>query len=203
MKLNIKLVALLSTFVFSLLTANAQIGKLRYRAEAGMTYSKVYRFLNGDRLLGMRLSGQVVVPFEDTNFALVSGLTLTNKGEKFKKGKGKVGLMYLQIPLEASMEIGFKENKFYLATGPYAGFNLTTDAGDLKNYPAGAEKPFKSFDFGWGANAMYAYRNVYLRAGVELSLSDVMNENSSAKGFIETGKGRRNGLVYLTLGYQF
>ncbi len=204
MKLNIKLIALLSTFVFSLLTANAQIGKLQYRAEAGMTYSKVYHFLNGDPLIGMRLSGQVLVPFEDTNFSLVSGLTFTNKGEKFKGSDNKVAMMYLQIPLEATMKFSFRDNDFYVATGPYVGFNLSSKGGDLEElYKAGSDKPFKPFEFGWGANAMYAYRNIYLRTGVEISLMDVMNEKSSARSLIEDGTNRRNGLVYLTLGYQF
>ncbi len=205
MKSKIKLLALLSIFLLSLTTAKAQIGKLKYRAEAGVTYSKIYHFLSGDPLIGMRLSGQVLLPFEHTNFALVSGLTLTNKGERIKNSKHKVGMMYLQIPLEASMKMSFRDNEFYLATGPFVGFNLSSKGGDLEGlYKIQSESPFKPFEFGWGINAMYAYHGIYLRAGIDMSISDVANQKCpEVKNLIEYNTTRRNGLVYMTIGYQF
>ncbi len=206
MKIKIKLLALVSLFTLSFGSAKAQIGELQYRAEAGMSYSKIYKFLDGKSLVGMRLSGQVLLPFKNSNFALVSGLTLTNKGEKFKNIDKKVGLMYLQLPIEASFRMDLnEENKIYLATGPYLGFNLTRKGGDLdKLLKETSEDAFNSFEFGWGLNVMYAYRNIYLRTGVEISLNDVMNEKAlSARSYIDMNQTRRNGLVYLTLGYQF
>ncbi len=205
MRLKIKLLALLSVFALSLGSANAQIDSLQYRIEGGMSYSKIYKFLDGESLVGLRLSGQVLLPFKN-NFALISGLTLTNKGENFKNSDNKVGLMYLQLPIEASVRLDINEqNKVYFATGPYLGLNLTTKGGDLDKLQTNtSEDAFNSFEFGWGLNAMYAYRNIYLRTGVEISLNDVINNKSlSARPFLESNKTRRNGLVYLTLGYQF
>ncbi len=206
MKTKIKLLALLSMLTLSFGSAKAQIGKLEYRAEAGMSYSKIYKFLDGKSLVGMRLSGQVLLPFKNSNFALVSGLTLTNKGEKFKKIDKKVSLMYLQLPIEASIQLNLnQDNKIYLATGPYLGFNLTRKGGDLdKVVKQASEDAFNAFEFGWGLNVMYAYRNIYLRTGLEISLNDVMNEKAlSARSYIDLNQTRRNGLLYLTIGYQF
>ncbi len=208
MKIRIKLWALVGMLTLSLGSAKAQIGKLQYRAEAGMSYSKIYKFLNGKGLVGMRLSGQVLLPFENSNFALVSGLTLTNKGEKFRNSSEKVALMYLQLPVEASIRMDLnKDNKIYLATGPYFAFNLARKGGDLdKILKQTSEQAFNAFEFGWGLNAMYAFRNIYLRTGVEISLNDVMNEKAftpDTSSFIEVDKTRRNGLVYLSIGYQF
>lgn len=202
---------------------SAQFDKLNYRAEVGLTRSKISNFGTATPLLGFRASGHVMLPFKRSEFALVSGLTLTNKGEANQtffekarpeenlKGVYNTRLMYLQIPLDISLRLNFHEDhKVYLATGPYFAIGLTANATSdgkttLKFYDKDGDAgltPFKRTEFGWGANLMYAFKGIYLKSGVELSLTDVMNPTPLVGPHLGNGK-RRHGLAYFTLGYQF
>lgn len=202
---------------------SAQLDKLNYRVEAGLTRSKISNFGTATPLLGFRASGHVVLPFKRSEFALVSGLTLTSKGEANQtfheksrpednlEGVYNTRLLYLQIPLDISLRLNFHEDhKMYIATGPYFAMGLTASATSdgrptLKFYEedgASGQTPFKRTEFGWGANLMYAFKGIYLKSGVELSLTDVMNSTPTVAPHLGGGK-RRHGLAYFTLGYQF
>lgn len=200
--------------------AMAQIGDLRYRVEAGVTSSKITKYGIGEALTGFRVSGLVVLPFEYSKFSLVSGLTLTSKGETQKfydngsgdpTAKRNTSLMYLQLPVEAVVRFDLAEDhKVYLGVGPYLAFALsgnaklgTEEIKLLKSYHD-TDAPFKRMELGAGLSLAYAYKDIYLRGGVELSLTDVVNANSSyVKSHLDTSGIRRHGLLYLTLGYQF
>lgn len=197
---------------------SAQLDKLNYRVEAGLTRSKISNFGTATPLLGFRASGHVVLPFKRSDLALVSGLTLTNKGEAEQKfgtttDTYNTRLMYLQMPLDISLRLNLHEDhKIYLALGPYFAVGMAaslTSKGQttLKLYePDGnnGQSPFKRIEFGAGANLMYAFKGVYIKGGVELSLSDVMNETSQTIDLnILRGTTRRHGVGYVTLGYQF
>lgn len=203
------------------LSAQIYVENFRYRAEAGVTASKVSEFGIGENLYGLRVSGQVLMPFENSKWALLTGLTLTNKGERqaFYVDNGnnnvttteytKTALMYLQIPLNVSHRFDLnRNNRIYLEFGPYLAYGLT---GKVSNFGrvgnsmelfkknANGETPFNRFEVGVGASLHYDYKNVYLKAGVEYSLTNVRN-----KAVLPLpDKASRYGLGYLTLGYQF
>lgn len=200
----------------------AQFDKLNYRAEAGLTMSKVSNYGIGNPLVGFRLSGQVLLPFERSAFGLVSGLTLTTKGEAGQQfynhsnphtranEKYNTRMLFLQLPLEVSFRLNLNEsNNIYLATGPYFAYGLSAKGNSLVESVAnldffekdGGSTPFKRTELGWGINAMYAYKGIYAKAGAELSLNDVMNDTPSVS---ERRAGTsRHATFYVTLGYQF
>lgn len=223
MKLINKVMLWGAALCFFVPKTSAQLDKLNYRAEIGISHSRISNFGTGTSFLGFRASGQILFPFKYSKFALVSGLTLTNKGETdqtfFKKTRPQdnlkevyyTRLMYLQVPLDISLHLDLHpDHKVYLATGPYFAIGLTgttTTNGKtiLKLYDKdgdGGQTPFKRTEFGWGANLVYAFKNIYLKTGLELSLTDVMNPTPTVKSHLGDGS-RRHGVAYLTLGYQF
>lgn len=206
------------------LSAQIYVENFRYRAEAGVTASKVSEFGIGENLYGLRVSGQVLMPFENSKWALLTGLTLTNKGERQSfyrtsngvvttSGTTKTALMYLQMPLNVSHRFDLnRNNRIYFEFGPYLAYGLT---GKVKNFgwdlkeiglfekDANGETPFNRFEVGVGASLHYDYKNIYLKAGVEYSLTNVINKASTPLRGAFTDKASRYGLGYLTLGYQF
>ncbi len=201
MNLKRKFFTVLAVVALGLMNLNAQtfsLKDLKYRAEAGLTLSKIMKLVPGSVLVGGRLSGQAVLPFECYGLEVASGLTLTNKGESFKAYKDKdysqmvgslssTAFMYLQVPVEVaySYEI-ISKHKVSVGTGPYLGFNLTTK-----------DAFFNVFEFGWAGNLRYTYDNTYyVKGGMELGLNGLSD--------IRTKEGTpRNALMYLTFGYQF
>lgn len=204
------------------LKAQIYAENFRYRAEAGVISSKVSEFGMGEPFYGFRISGQVLMPFENSKWALLTGLTLTNKGEnqKFRNPKDgtlsettRTALMYLQMPLNISHRFDLnRNNRIYLEFGPYIAMGL---GGKIKNFAEkegndlqifekiNGETPFNRFEIGVGASLHYDYKNVYLKGGVEYSLTSVINKKSTALQGAYTGNTSRFGLAYLTIGYQF
>lgn len=200
---------------------NAAVRKepVRFRAEAGLTLSKVSNFGIGSMLPGMRLSGLTVIPFGRTGVGITTGLTLTNKGENSAfylndevrnistiTDEERIALMYLQLPLEVSYRLVLNQNnRVHFATGPFLAMGIGNNG--KKNYfqkVEGADTPFNRYEFGWGFNIAYDYSNFLLKLGGEFSLSDVMNNNSIFRQYLaEDLSARRHGLLYITLGYQF
>lgn len=205
------------------LKAQIYVENFRYRAEAGVVSSKVSEFGVGEPFYGFRVSGQVLMPFENSKWALLTGLTLTNKGENQKfyvkrdqdvtiSETTRTALMYLQMPLNISHRFDLnRNNRIYLEFGPYIAMGL---GGKIKNFgrqgndvsvfeKIDGQTPFSRFEVGIGASLHYDYKNVYLKGGAEYSLTNVINKESSALRGAYTGKTSRFGLLYLTLGYQF
>lgn len=219
----------------SVASLSAQFDQLRYRVEGGAVASRVSGIGHpaDPFLLGFRLSGQVVFPFKYSNFALQTGLTLTNKGEKSNfyiedKTEGYSGgrftlsessslaFMYLSLPLEVSYRLNLNpNNRIYLAVGPSFNYGLVGTINDLKapgvkkSYDVFGQNLFKRFEVSLGANAMYEYRRFYIKAGAEYGLTTIDSEH---KKLTLTDRyavspfaqdHARHALVYLTLGYQF
>lgn len=198
------------------LSAQLDFEDTRYRAEAGITASKISNFGIGENLYGIRVSGQVLVPFQRSKWGLLSGLTLTNKGERQQyyvtaaDGKTAItnqvrtALMYLQLPVNVSHRFDLnRNNRIYFEFGPYFAYALSGKIGDLSlTKKINGEAPFNPFEIGVGASLHYDYKNIYLKAGVEYSLTAVANNQGSLAGRIAGGTPRY-GLGYITLGYQF
>lgn len=198
------------------LSAQLDFENSRYRAEAGVTASKISNFGIGENLYGIRVSGQVLVPFQRSKWGLLSGLTLTNKGERSSfytnanvgtvaiTPQDRTALMYLQLPVNISHRFDLnRNNRIYFEFGPYFAYALSGKIGDLSlTKKVNGEAPFNPFEIGVGASLHYDYKNIYLKVGVEYSLTAVANNQGSLVGRIAGGTPRY-GLGYITLGYQF
>lgn len=207
-----RLILGVGALLLSVGSMSAQFDDLRYRVEVGGGASKISNYGTGRFLLGLRLSGQVMLPFEDSKFSLHSGLTLVNKGENstfFNQTSGKVQTVYLQVPVEASFRVDINDdNKFYVALGPYFGYGLsgkiTGTNEKLFSTMDGYENPaFKRFEFGLGFNLAYMYSDFYLKLGYETSLSSTMNLSGSSQSERIAGGSPKHGQFYIGLGYQF
>ncbi len=206
-KLYVLAIALLVSFG----SARAQFFEdARYRAEAGVTLSRVSNWGVGSDLLGFRVSGLVELPVKYAPFSLVSGLTLTNKGERssFYGTEGetiRTSLLYLQLPLEATFSVIFnKDNRFVIGTGPFVAYGLTGTSSRLSTlFKSTGEHgaPFRRFEVGWGGNLSYVYDRYSLKFGLEYSLTDVMNRSSVLDGSLAGTAA--HGLVYFVAGYRF
>lgn len=205
------------------LKAQINFENFRYRVEAGITSSKVSEFGIGESaLIGYRVSGQVLMPFEYSKWALLTGLTLTTKGENSQfyttqgqntstTGTTRVGLTYLQLPINISHRFDLNENnRIYLEFGPYVAMGLAgkVKASDFNLFEKiDGESPFNRFEVGVGASLHYDYKNIYLKGGVEYSLTSVINKDFNFRNSFSqspfTGNTSRFGLAYVTLGYQF
>lgn len=192
----------------------------RYRAEAGVIASQIAKFgAEGRPLYGFRISGQVLTPFRNSQWAIVSGLTLTNKGEssKFYSQEGTYGkwktsdrnplaLMYLQVPVNISHRFDLnRNNHIYLEFGPYIAYALSGKWGDANLFErVGNERGFNNIELGFGGSLHYDYKNFYLKGGAEISLTPVVNRDGGLAGKLADPKAvSRFGLAYLTFGYQF
>lgn len=220
---RLALVAVLLAAGAQNLKAQIYAENFRYRAEAGVVSSKLSEFGVGEPFYGFRVSGQVLMPFENSKWALLTGLTLTNKGENqgfyIQDAQNvrvsetrRTALMYLQMPLNVSHRFDLnRNNRIYLEFGPYVAMglsgkvkNLGTQGNNLELFKAeNGETPFNRFEVGVGASLHYDYKNVYLKGGVEYSITSVINKKSTALKGLYTGQTSRFGLAYLTLGYQF
>lgn len=197
------------------LSAQIYVENFRYRAEAGVTASKISKWGIGENLYGFRISGQVLMPFERSKWGIVTGLTLTNKGEKSSfyqtttiesvivTPQEKTALMYLQLPVNFSHRFDFNENnRLYFEFGPYVAYALSGKLGDLSlAEKVSGESPFNRFEVGIGASLHYDYKNIYLKVGAEYSLTRVINQSGSLARY--AAGTPRYGLGYVTLGYQF
>ncbi|MDY5858630.1 MAG: outer membrane beta-barrel protein [Porphyromonas sp.] len=217
-KLFNRLAALAIAIVATTTSLSAQLDfeDARYRAEAGITASKISNFGIGENLYGLRVSGQVLVPFQRSKWGLLTGLTLTNKGERQQyyvtgtDGKAsltnqiRTALMYLQLPVNVSHRFDLnRNNRIYFEFGPYLAYALSGKAGELDlTKKVNGVAPFKPFEVGVGASLHYDYKNIYLKAGVEYSLTAVANNSEALRGKVSGGTPRY-GLGYITLGYQF
>lgn len=217
-----KIITRLTTLALALVAGTASLSAqldpedFRYRAEAGVTASKISNFGIGETLYGLRVSGQIVMPFENSKWAIVSGLTLTNKGERSSfynndnvhkvtiTPQDRTALFYLQIPVNISHRFDLnRNNRIYLEFGPYFAGAISGKIGELNLLSkVNDQRLFNPFEIGVGASLHYDYKNIYLKGGVEYSLTSVVNREGNLKHRVAGGTPRY-GLAYVTLGYQF
>lgn len=205
-----KFYALIAALIFCSVSAQAQLFEpFKYRAEAGVTFSKVSNWGVGSTLVGLRASGIVEMPIRHSAFSLTTGVTLTNKGERsqFHHTRGdmvRTSLLYVQVPIDVNFHIEFDDrNTFILGTGPYLGYGLAGSSTLPALFKASGNQgaPFKRFEFGWGGTMTYVYDRYSFKLGLEHSLTNVMNTNASTAGTL-VGSAH-HGLLYLALGYRF
>lgn len=205
-----------------------ELGKIQYRVEVGGTLSKISSLgvdHNGDKgkgFLGIRVGGNVVMPFENTIFSFNPGLYLISRGEKqanVLEGEkpAKIETYALQIPLELSFRLATiaEKHRIYLNVDPYLAVGLSAKIsrggdevfrlGNLKptSYDLYENKYFKRFDFGVGANLMYQYKKFHLRGGIEASvLGQVKGSPNPGEAYFASGTSRFI-TSYIGVGYQF
>ncbi len=221
---------LAASAIFALTTVSQaqELGKLRYRVEGGVTFSRLTSLgvdHNGDTgayLTSFRAGGSVVLPFEETIFSFTPGLYVVGRGERQgtiiepATKKASIQSYALQLPLDMSFRL-FSLNdahRFFLNVGPYFAYGLSaklTRGGDLLNpeksslgtsldlYQNGY---FKRFEFGVGAGLMYQYQHVYLRGGIDASITGQVKQNAG-RSLYEIAGTPRYVTSYITLGYEF
>lgn len=201
----------------STMFAQLDFDNTRYRAEAGVISSQITKFGIGSPYWGFRVSGQVLLPFQRSKWALVSGLTITQKGEKssfyYKSGEqtlttpqDRVSMLYAQVPFNISHRFDLnRSNRIYLEFGPYLAYALSGSAGQLNIFEKrNGERGFNNIEIGLGASLHYDFKNFYLKGGLEYSLTPVVNKKGHLTGNLEGGNATsRYGLAYVMLGYQF
>lgn len=216
-KILFRLAATLTAVVAwaSSLSAQIYVENFRYRLEAGAIASQITNFGIGERLYGLRISGQIVMPFENSKWAIVSGLTFSHKGELagfYEKvgnnvsvtDKDRISMRYLQLPVNFSHRFDLNRNhRIYFEFGPYLAYAVSGKLGQLDLTKREGEEPaFKPFEIGIGASLHYDYKDIYLKGGLEYSLTGVVNDKGRLASRVAGGTPRY-GLAYITLGYQF
>ncbi len=205
-----------------------ELGKIGYRAEAGLTLSRISSLgVNHDGDAGVmatsfRVGASVILPFEHTIFSFNPGLFVIGRGEGQKiviepeYKNVKIENYALQLPLEVSMKfltIG-DDHGFFFSVAPYLAYGLSAKlTNDGKNVDAArpkrgtsldlyAEKAFNRFEVGLGASLMYQYKQFSLRGGIDASLTKTVAKSLGAPYYVSTDTPRFM-TGYITLGYQF
>lgn len=221
---------LLAGFVNNL--SAQELGKIRYRVEAGPTLSKVSNFAldhgsdTGKGLVNFRAGVSFALPFVHTPFTLASGIFIDGRGEKqtahrnsAPKPLSKLQTYAIQVPVDFSFRIiTIEENQhIFLNATPYASYLLSAKltrggnpiidkAGDPLNvseYDLLSEGNAKRFEAGIQASLMYRYSGIYVRTGIQVS---VLNQFSGAgrEGLFARDAGAsRYVSSFLTVGYEF
>lgn len=199
-----------------------ELGKLHYRAEGGLAISRISALGvdhygdEGKFLPSFRAGGSLVMPFENTIFSFTPGLYVVGRGEKQgvlnsgQKSATTIQTYALQLPLDLSFRLATiaEKHRIFLNAGPYFAYGLSAkvagDNVDRDLYKENdKENAFKRFEFGVGANLMYQYKRVYLRGGVEISLTGVVKRNLGSPYYGLATSTPRYGTIYVTLGYEF
>ncbi|WP_455107683.1 outer membrane beta-barrel protein [Porphyromonas sp.] len=192
-----------------------ELGKLHYRAEAGLAISRMSDFSvhpkGGAKFLpSLRIGGSLVMPFDNTIFAFTPGLYLSGRGEKQgslsndQKSPSAVQTYALQLPLEMSFRLGTiaEKHRIFLNVGPYFAYGLSSKLTGDNTIDLYKEDDFKRFEFGLETNLMYQYKHIYLRGGIEASLTGVVKRSLGAPYSVGLGTPRYL-TSYVTLGYEF
>lgn len=204
------------------------LGKIGYRAEAGLTLSRITSLgVNHDGDAGVmtknfRVGASVILPFENTIFSFNPGLYVIGRGEAQKDVRDplykniKIQNYTLQLPLELSfnvLSIG-DDHRVFVNVAPYLAYGLSAKlTNDGKNVNAAQpkqgtsldlyqEKAFNRFEVGLGASLMYQYKQFSLRGGIDGSLTKSVAKNLGAPYYVTDGTPRFL-TGYITLGYQF
>ena len=148
---------------------------LYYGARIGFTSAGI----NGthmDNKIGMTLGGVIGLRCSDnTPVFLESGLYYTERGAK--KGKHKVNLSYLEVPVLIKYGIKASDDIAILPyIGPYFALGI---AGKTKYNDDGVKKSFSSFDefkradVGFKRGCGVEYNKLYLEAGYQIGVTNI------------------------------
>lgn len=197
-----------------------ELGQLHYRAEAGLAISRISALgvhHNGDTgkyLTSFRAGGSLVMPFDNTIFSFTPGLYVVGRGEKQgtilddglnQKKLSTIQTYSLQLPLDLSFRLATiaEKHRFFLNAGPYFAYGLSAKlSGENIDKDLYKENAFKRFEFGVGANLMYQYNRIYLRGGIDASLTGITKKSLGAPYYVSL-KTPRYVTSYITLGYEF
>lgn len=180
--------------------ALAGFSQVKWDAKFGMNFSNMTKIDESKALPGFTLGVGMDYGFNE-NWSLQSGLMISSKGFKFKKGdwKDKYRPIYLDIPILAAYKFNISDNtKFVINAGPYlaiglGGKNKETDEEDIKLFDKDGYD-WKRFDLG-------------IQYGIGLELSDRYLINLTGQnGFIspvDGGDDPKNMTFSIGVGYRF
>ena len=188
MKKKLLLVCMMCALVLS---ANAQ----RFGVQVGMNLANV----NSDGELRDDLLAYQVGPvadFDITNsFAFNTGVLFSAKGCKYSGDliDPKVGLNYVEIPLNFAYKLDLGGMKLYAQAGPYLGYavanKVTVEAGNNKTVTKNDWDGFKRLDYGvgFGAGAELEHLKIGMAYGLGLAnLNDSDDYKSKNRNFMIT-----------------
>ena len=231
---KLKLFALGALLLTGFITnASAQeLGKVRYRVEAGPTLSKVSNFAldhasdSGKALLNFRAGVSFALPFVHTPFTLATGVFINGRGEKQTGNRNsapgalaKLQTYAIQVPVDFSFRIiTIEENQhIFLNVSPYAAYLLSAKltrggspivdkAGDplnIKEYDMLSGGDAKKFEAGLQLSLMYRFNSLYARTGIEFSALNQFSGAGREKFFGRDTGASRYVSSFLTVGYEF
>jgi len=189
-----KKLLLSAAILFGSLGAFAQ-GGLGYGLRAGVNIPKYSTGLDETKSnTGFFLTGYLDAPISP-NFSIQPGLSLQNKGTKWKpvgdQREGKESIMTLDIPVNAVLKFPTTSGNFFLGAGPYVGFGLSgkfkgeDSQGKFENdikFGTGSDKDLKRTDFGVNFLAGYQLSNGFqINAGYGLGLTNLAPNDGSIK----------------------
>lgn len=189
-----KKLLLSAAILFGSLGAFAQ-GGLGYGLRAGVNIPKYSTGLDETKSnTGFFLTGYLDAPISP-NFSIQPGLSLQNKGTKWKpvgdQREGKESIMTLDIPVNAVLKFPTTSGNFFLGAGPYVGFGLSgkfkgeDSQGKFENdikFGTGSDKDLKRTDFGVNFLAGYQLSSGFqINAGYGLGLTNLAPNDGSLK----------------------
>ena len=189
----------------AVLTAGYAQAQLTFGARAGLNLTNVSvkvgnSSTSGDMKPGIQL-GVVAEYSLNESFVIQPGLLFAQQGTKTEysysdrgvsmKGKDKMILNYLQIPVNAQYKVDLGGMKLLLQAGPYLGFAISGKMKGEETFEGRKEKYdqklefgsdngyYKRFDFGLGIGAGLEFGNIQVGLGYNLGLANIRSSEDN------------------------
>ncbi|WP_304068881.1 porin family protein [Pedobacter glucosidilyticus] len=211
---------LLAILVMATITASAQT---KFGLKGGVNLANVNISSQGinlspDALTSFHLTGFTEFALGE-KFAIQPGLSFQGKGFKFKlededsgmSVEAQANLSYLEIPVNAVLNLPVGEGSLFLGAGPYAAFGLfgkqegsvfgedVVGEDDKVSFGSGEEDDFSATDF--GLNLMAGYRlksGLLFNVGYGIGLSNMIPESQR-----EGDSKANNKVLSFSVGFAF
>lgn len=192
--------------------ATVSYAQTSYGLKAGVTFAKLSASggsitYNSDAATGFYLTGYADVAVA-SNFSFQPGISLQNKGGKFKGGEfidlgdansATMNLMYIEVPLNFVYNIPAGSGNVFLGAGPYGAYGVSVKAksGNISESGSFDEADLKGFDAGLNLLGGYKLANGFLiNAGYGLGLMNIAKDTD--------GEGSlKNKVFSVGIGFQF
>jgi len=178
------------------LTASAQTSPVKFGVKAGVTFPTLSISEDEDGAVksntGFYVGGTVDFGISEM-FSLQPGLTLSNKGAKMDilGVTAKTNLMYIELPVNALVNIPVGDGKVFVGGGPYYGMAISgknkvsgsfegESVSESEDIEFGDDGEFKRGDFGVNFLGGYQLNNGFnIHAGYGLGLSNISNDSDA------------------------
>ena len=163
--------------------------------------------LENGMIVGFNAGANVEIPIAKDVY-LQPGLLFTTKGAKNKEAspETKIGISYIELPINLVYKALLGSGHVFLGFGPYAAYGITGKVEDTKiefknEMPSAEANAFKAFDA--GANLLAGYEfdfNLSFQLNFQLGLLEMYPENT---GNANDKTSCKNTGFGLSLGYRF